>query len=197
MSARLLGATLHTMTPPPVSRLSSGPRAADDRYADWDDIYSDNVARIYRMMYSRVGNRPDAEDLTAEVFLAALRPLRTGASRGEVRGYLAATAQSKLAGFWRRCLGVEVTTLDQDTALRLLDDSPSESDAGVRARRILDDLPERYRQILELRFLDALSVQDAARAMGVSVANAKVLQHRALRMAGQSGSADQGGADCP
>src|SRR5258708_195551 len=49
----------------------SRPPVSDEQYADWDEIYRDNVERLYRLMYSKVGNRPDAEDLTAEVFLAA------------------------------------------------------------------------------------------------------------------------------
>src|SRR6266702_3700262 len=48
----------------------------DDRYPDWDAIYRDNVVRLYRLMYVKVGNHPDAEDLTTEVFMAALGPLR-------------------------------------------------------------------------------------------------------------------------
>jgi len=46
----------------------------DDRYPDWDAIYRDNVVRLYRLMYVKVGNHPDAEDLTTEVFMAALGP---------------------------------------------------------------------------------------------------------------------------
>ena len=42
-----------------------------EAYADWEAVYRDNVDRVYRMMFAKVGNRPDAEDLTAEVFLAA------------------------------------------------------------------------------------------------------------------------------
>jgi RNA polymerase sigma-70 factor (ECF subfamily) len=56
------------------------------RYADWEAIYEDNATWVYRTMFARVGNRADAEDLTAEVFLAALRPLRVSASMAEVRG---------------------------------------------------------------------------------------------------------------
>jgi RNA polymerase sigma-70 factor (ECF subfamily) len=143
-------------------------------------------------MYAKVGNHPDAEDLTAEVFLAALRPLRLGASRGEVRSYLVATARTVLAGYWRRRMGVQVTSIDPETAAGYLDDRSPPSDAPVRARRLLDALPERYRRILELRFLDALSIKEAARAMRISVANAKVLQHRALRMAARSSPAEPG-----
>jgi RNA polymerase sigma factor (sigma-70 family) len=158
----------------------------DDAYPDWDAIYLDNVTRIYRLMYSKVGNRPDAEDLTAEVFVAALKPLRVSASRGEVRGYLLATAQTVLAGYWRRRLGVEVTTIDPDAELRGLDEPDGTSRAPERARRVLGSLPERYRRILELRFLQAMSIKEAAKEMDVTVGNAKVLQHRALRMAAQA-----------
>jgi RNA polymerase sigma factor (sigma-70 family) len=162
-------------------------------YADWNEVYNDNVVRLYRLLFSKVGNRQDAEDLVAEVFLAALRPLRLQASRPEVRGYLAATARTVLAAYWRRRLGNEVTVIEVAAATRFLDpgdresDAESESNAGSRVRSVLDALPERYRRILELRFLEACSIKEAARVMGISVANAKVLQHRALRMAGGPG----------
>lgn len=158
----------------------------EDVYADWDAIYLDNVTRIYRLMYSKVGNRSDSEDLTAEVFVAALGPLRLSASRGEVRAYLFATARTVLAGYWRRRLGVEVTTIDPDAELPGLDQPDRPSQAPERARRVLGSLPERYRQILELRFLRAMSLKEAAREMDVTVGNAKVLQHRALRLAAQA-----------
>src|SRR5438132_1784102 len=80
---------------------------AGDRYLSWDEVYVDNAVRVYRLLYSKVGNRADAEDLTTEVFLAALRPLRLTATRPEVRGYLVRTAQTVLARFWRQRLGAE------------------------------------------------------------------------------------------
>jgi len=154
-----------------------------DSYPDWEAIYLDNVERLYRLMYSRVGNRADAEDLTAEVFQSALVPLRTSASVGEVRAYLLATARTVLAGYWRTRFGIEVTSIDPDLDRRLLEDPPAESDAPQRVALLLAGLPERYRKILELRFLESCSLREAARTMNISVGNAKVLQHRALRHA--------------
>lgn len=156
-------------------------------YASWDEVYSDNAVRLYRLMFSKVGNRADAEDLTTEVFLSALRPLRLSASRPEVRAYLARTAQTVLAKYWRHRLGIEVTTIEVDAAERFLDDPPSESDAAGRVQLVLQNLPERYRRILQLRFLQGMSIKEAAHAMGVTVANAKVLQHRALHQAAETG----------
>ena len=155
-------------------------------YDDWESVYRDNVDRLYRMMFSRVGNRSDAEDLTSEVFRTALRPLRMASSKGEVRAYLLATANTVLAAHWRRHFGMPVTSIDEVADVgQLAEPSAVEplSDAPHRARTILATLPERYRRILELRFLEACSIKEAAEALGVSVSNAKVLQHRALRMA--------------
>src|SRR5579862_8449338 len=154
-----------------------------ETYASWDEIYVDNAVRVYRLLYAKVGNRADAEDLTTEVFLSAYGPLRVNASRGEVRAYLAATARTTLARHWRARLGVEVTHLDVDVAARELHEDPPASAAPNRARDVLAPLPERHRRILELRFLEGRSVREAAHEMGISVGNAKVLQHRALRMA--------------
>jgi RNA polymerase sigma-70 factor (ECF subfamily) len=161
-----------------------------DTYADWESVYRDNIDRLYRLMYSRVGNRPDAEDLTSEVFRTALGPLRLASSKGEVRAYLLVTAQTVLASHWRRTLGVSVTSIDPEADVDALTErsGPEEvSDAPQRARKILSALPERYRHILELRFLEACSIKEAAHTMDISVGNAKVLQHRALRMAAKVG----------
>jgi RNA polymerase sigma factor (sigma-70 family) len=173
--------------PTPVDGAVTYLRVVDtDAYADWESVYRDNVGRLYRLMYSRVGNRPDAEDLTAEVFRTALRPLRLGSSKGEVRAYLLTTAQTVLASHWRRNLGLSVTSIDPDSDSAYLAE-PSGSDppsnAPHRVNRLLGALPDRYRRILELRFLEACSIREAAQSMDVSVSNAKVLQHRALRMA--------------
>jgi RNA polymerase sigma-70 factor, ECF subfamily len=157
-----------------------------DRYPDWEAIYRDNVERVYRLMFGKVGNHPDAEDLTTEVFLAALGPLRSSASVGEVRAYLLATARTVLAGYWRRTLGHPVTALDADAVAEVLDAEPGNERATARANAILAALPERYRRILQLRFLQACSIREAAAEMGISVANAKVLQFRALRQAAEA-----------
>ena len=155
----------------------------DGGYPNWEAVYQDNAAWVYRTIFARVGNRADAEDLTAEVFLAALRPLRLTASVGEVRGYLRATARTVLAAHWRETLGREITSIDDI-------EQPPESEEAIstapqRVADVLTRLPDNYRRILELRFLQSRSVKESAAELGVSVANAKVLQHRALRLAAQ------------
>ncbi len=156
-----------------------------------DESGADDVVRVFRMLYAKVGNRADAEDLTTEVFLAAFGTLGAGASRGDVRVSLAAAARASLARYWRARLGVEVTHLDADLAAAALDDEPPASPAPVQVQAVLGALPERHRQVLELRFLEERSVRDVAREMGISVVNVRLLQRHALCMAARAG---EGGA---
>jgi RNA polymerase sigma-70 factor (ECF subfamily) len=141
---------------------------------------------MYRLLFAHVGNRMDAEDLTSEVFLAALRPLRITASRREVRAYLKATIRTVLAQHWRRHFTVEITQLGE-SAFPAPRRRTQPRVARRQARIVLDALSERHRTILELRFLRGMSVKDAARAMDITVSNAKVLQHRALAAAARHG----------
>src|SRR6476619_6596798 len=135
-------------------------------YPDWAAVYADNAIWVYRMIVKRIGNVPDAEDLTAEVFLAALRPLRTTATVAQVRGYLRA-----------------ITSIDDVPEVSHEADHAVDIAAAQQVRRVLASLPDNYRRILDLRFLQGRSINESATQMGVSVANAKVLQHRALRRA--------------
>ncbi len=83
-------------------------------YPNWEAIYRDNVTWVYRLMYGKVGNQSDAEDLTAEVFTTALRPLRVSATVPEVRKYLRMTARTVLASYWGDRMGREVTVIEED-----------------------------------------------------------------------------------
>ena len=157
-----------------------------DAYPNWDAIYLDNVERLYRMMYARVGNRADAEDLTAEVFQAALKPLRSSASVGEVRAYLLATARTVLASHWRRHYGTEITTIDVGA-----DRAVSRRAAGRvgRARTGFESCWPSYPIVTLVSSSCASSTRARSERrltrMNISVGNAKVLQHRALRRAAQ------------
>ena len=96
-------------------------------------VYRDNVDRLYRLMSARVGNRPDAEDLTAEVFPRRTRPAT--ARRVEGRGTRLSTlmtARTVLASHWRQRLGQPVTFLDPATDMELLSESPAADSLGSK-----------------------------------------------------------------
>jgi len=156
-------------------------------YTDWETIYQANVVKVYRLMFSRVGNRPDAEDLTSEVFVKSLPNLTLPSTVSQVHAYINVAIRSVLADHWRRHYGSPQADVEVDNISRPFDLTP-EADESDRAGRILALLPDRSRRILELRFLRGCSIKQAANEMGVSPGNAKVLQYRALRLAAEVGA---------
>lgn len=152
-------------------------------------VHPDSVVSIYRLLYAKVGNRADAEDLTSQVFLAALPQLRRDAEGGEVRRHLVATARTVLADHWCRRLGVPLTSIDDVVAGD--DEIGAEEvhavDRSRRLHQVLAALPADDRSILELRFLGGCSIRDAAVRMGISVDRARVVQYHALRRVAELG----------
>jgi RNA polymerase sigma-70 factor (ECF subfamily) len=149
------------------------------------EVALDELELVYAFIYARVGNRPDAEDLTQQVALKAIPRLREGSSAASIRAYLFATARTVLASFWATKLGMPEDELRDELALGDEPESPS-PDASERVNRILAALPPNYRRVLELRFLRGYSLREVAAEIGSTVGGVKVMQLRALRAAARA-----------
>lgn len=166
----------------------------------FEEIYDEHVVPIYRFIYARVGNGPDAEDLTAQVFLRAVEQLDTSRAPGQIASWLYRVSQNAVADYWRAFYRLPLVGPEQvapgwepaDT--RPMATTPPETGttpaaaarpepARTRVEALLQRLPDNYRRVLELRFIQRLSVAETAERMGITRGNAKVLQHRALRRA--------------
>ena len=146
------------------------------------DIALNELELVYGFIYARVGNRPDAEDLTQQVAMKAIPRLRQGAPASSIRGYLFATARSVLGGFWSTRLGLSEAELHEDLAMAT-PPPPSGDDRVETVERILSQLSDNYRRVLELRFLHGYSLKEVAHEMHSTVGAVKVMQLRALRAA--------------
>jgi RNA polymerase sigma-70 factor (ECF subfamily) len=87
-----------------------------------------------------------------------------------------------LGGFWSTRLGLSEVELYENLALAVPPAPPSEEHADM-VQRILAELSDNYRRVLELRFLRGYSLKEVAAEMNSTVGAVKVMQLRALRAA--------------
>jgi RNA polymerase sigma-70 factor (ECF subfamily) len=163
----------------------------------FERVYDKHVVGIYRFIYARVGNRPDAEDLTAQVFMRAVEQLDTSRDHGQIVSWLYRVSQNAISDYWRAFYRLPVIGADQvapgwePAQPGEVRERPAEGQvAARRVRKLLERLPARYARVLELRFLQRLTVAETAKQMGISHGNAKILQYRALRKAALLGDSD-------
>ena len=139
---------------------------------------------IYAIVYATTRNAMDAEDLTQEVFLRALKAFDRYEDRGvPFRAFLATVARNLVRNRWRQKTPAQVG-LDNTSEIRSSAPGPEEdailhSDLGHLAD-VFSTLPDDYQLVLQLRVLEGLPSSEVAERMQRSPAAVRVLQHRAL-----------------
>lgn len=161
-----------------LARAQRGDRAALEELcrAEWP--------AVYRVVAARVAGRQEAEDITQEAFLRALRHLDGyRPTSGSFRPYLIAVAQNLLRDRWRSERRVRFVDAELDM-LPARDRGPETSALAAEQRAALvaalAELPSTYQAVLRLRLLEGRSAADAAQVLGRTPDAVRQLQHRAL-----------------
>ncbi|MCW2601519.1 MAG: polymerase subunit sigma-70 [Frankiales bacterium] len=146
-------------------------------------VYDQLAPRVHAYLRSRGSAEP--EDLTSEVFLAVFPRLAsiTGGAAG-LRTFTFSVAHARLVDDLRKRSRREPST-QYDAATDPRTTSSSEDDALARlqterVRRLLDGLAPDQRDVLSLRILGDLTVDQVAETLGKSSGAVKQLQRRGL-----------------
>ncbi|MGA8767044.1 MAG: sigma-70 family RNA polymerase sigma factor [Candidatus Acidiferrales bacterium] len=155
--------------------------AAQKDPARFAELYDDNFDRVYAFISRRVHNRPDAEDLTAEVFHQALAKVGQFEWRGvPFAAWLYRIAANAIADRWQRASrekGSPVADDPPDVSGRA---NPEEVERRARIFRLVAELPSDQRRVIEMRFAEEKSIAEIARELKRSAGAIKQLQFRAL-----------------
>lgn len=135
--------------------------------------------------YLRGRGATEPEDLTSDVFLAVFQRLR--AFRGDeadLRAFVFTVAHHRLVDDLRRRKRRGPTVeYDADADGRLTGSAEDEALDALRTQQVhalLDELSADQRDVVLLRVLGDLSLEQTATALGKRVGAVKALQHRAL-----------------
>ena len=147
-------------------------------------IYETHVDRVYRYLLSRLGQPADAEDVTAEVFIRAMKALPSYKPRGTpLMAWLYRIAHNQAVNWGKTRSRRRENSLD-DLAARSSDDPEREAlerASFAEAERAIEKLTSLQRQVLSLRFAGELSIAETGKIMKRSQGAVKFLQYSALQ----------------
>jgi RNA polymerase sigma factor (sigma-70 family) len=134
------------------------------------------IRRVYAYIAYRVGDGPDAEDLTSETFERALRYKKSyDPSKGEPVAWLLGIAKRCIDGRGPRFELASEYVDEPDSA-----DVESDTVRRLTVARAVATLDERDRELIALRYGADLTARQIAEQLGARTNAIEVALHRAL-----------------
>lgn len=159
-------------------------KAKSDEMA-FTQLYNFYFLRIYNFINKRVSHRETAEDLVSETFMKAFANLNKYNYKGLSFGaWLYKIASNLVIDYYRKELKYKKEDIDDHPSIpsNLLTDEEIKIKQDKDAvEKLLAHLPDREKQIIELKFFAELSNNEIAEIMDITATNVGVLIFRSLK----------------
>jgi RNA polymerase sigma-70 factor (ECF subfamily) len=148
-----------------------------------EELYREHHEHIFRFIWSRVHNAEQAEDLTGEVFTRMVAHLPAYRERSPpFRAWLYRIARNLIVDHYRKVSSARALA---EAGNQPPDHTSPEENAEAaltleRVQRALERLDAEQREVVELRFLAELSLEEVALTLNKTIPAVKALQHRGL-----------------
>lgn len=145
--------------------------------------YEREVDALFRFSLSKVSDRELARDLVQETFARVWEYIAGGGEVQNMRAFLYKTLNNLIIDHYRRKKAVSLDVLQEDGFEIPVDMQTSmhESADGRRAMEKLRLLPETYRDVLIMRFVNGLELSEIAEICGETENAISVRIHRGLK----------------
>jgi RNA polymerase sigma-70 factor (ECF subfamily) len=143
--------------------------------------------KVFHLAYSMIGNETQAEDVTQEVLLRIWKGLPGYHGGASLSTWIYTIARNTcLTELKRRARHPTVSMDEPDFAAAMdrvpaLQSSDPESGLEMDVGQMLSQLPEKYRQVITLFYLEQKSYEDVAALLGVPLGTVKTFLYRAKK----------------
>jgi len=167
-----------------LSRLKNNNKEA---FIEAYDLYVDE---IHRFVFFKVGSKEEAEDITSAVFLKTWNYIQETERLVEktLKALLYKIARTTIIDHYRKKSNqVNFSIDDEEKGFDLVDEKQDLQKSFEIAndfdlvQKKLQELKDEYREIILLRYINELSIDEIAKQLGKSKGNIRVLTHRALK----------------
>lgn len=170
----------------------------------YEEVIQRNSETVYRLAYSLVRTRPDADDIYQEVFLRYVRKIPVFDSAEHEKAWFMRVTLNCCKNFWkspwvrrRNAIGeeeIEQKVLNQGTVTKSADLTADLSmDENQYLIETVRQLPEKYRVVIHMFYYEELSVEEIAEITQSKASTVRTRLTRARRLL--KGLLDEKGED--
>lgn len=130
--------------------------------------------RLEAFIRKKIGSLADAEEIVQDTLLSALDSLAIYSGRASLFSWLVGIARHEIADYYRK-RKIKTIVFSSLPFIEGFVSRALEPDAGLlraeyegRIKRALEAILPHYREILELKYMDELSVREIAQVLGMS-----------------------------
>jgi len=145
-------------------------------------LYEEHFDKIYRYVTFKIGNETEAEDMTQQVFLNALKSISSFKWKGiPFSAWLFRIAHNQVVDYLkskkRTAVPLDESLASNDNNPQLIVEQKLDIEQVLAATK---QLTEAQREVISLRFAGELPIAQVAKTMGKSQGAVKALQHSAI-----------------
>ena len=148
-------------------------------HPEFERLLGEYREKVFRLACSLLSDEAAAEDATQEIFLKIWRALPDFRGESSVSTWIYAIARNTCLTRRRFAAEHRTFSLDEAKASEIPAPNPPPADSDLRAA--IARLPEKYRRVLVLFYLEDRSYQQVALALGVPMGTVKTFLHRAKK----------------
>lgn len=153
---------------------------------DFLKLYDEYADAIFRHCFFRVFNRELARDMTQETFFKTWDYMRAGNRLDNPKAFLYRVATNLVIDHARRRKEASLDDLKEKGFDPVIEDEGTGRRADIFEKeavlRALETLPQQYRDVVALRYIDDLTPREIALVLDLSVNNVSVRIHRGVEM---------------
>jgi len=163
-----------------------GKRKIDEREyneSTLSSLYEEYYDKIARYAYYRVGNKAEAEDIAGEVFLKALKSLKSYKERGiPMQAWLFRIAHNLVVDYFRKMQKHKTVPIDNVQIESGINPAmvAEEKVELERVKKAMEQLTQEQREVLRLRFFSELTSREAGQVLNKSDGAVREMQRAAI-----------------
>jgi RNA polymerase sigma-70 factor (ECF subfamily) len=141
---------------------------------EFEKLYCEHKGRVFSTVYRLVGNRPDAEDVTQDVFVKVYKNLESFRGESAISTWIYRITVNTCFDFLRKRKRQAAISLEECA-------EPSTGPQGLKqlVETMAAKLPDAYRKVFVLYDIQGLKHAEIAETLGITEGASKSLLHRA------------------